>query len=89
MDLIRFSQIPKTVFSHKYFTNRMMGAPMLRLFILEGKGVPMLNQAPHHDDKGEVEVQLHTLLTLALDADEWSASHFNHFIPGGRVPGIH
>jgi hypothetical protein len=26
---------------------------------------------------------------LALDADEWSASHFNHFIPGGRVPGIH
>jgi len=32
----------------------------------------------------EVDAQLHTFLTLALD---WSASHPGHFTPGERAPG--
>jgi len=31
---------------------------------------------------GEMEVYLHTFLTLALDGGEWSASHPCHFNPG-------
>jgi len=29
-----------------------------------------------------VEVELHAVLTLALDGDEWSASHPGHFSLG-------
>jgi hypothetical protein len=36
---------------------------------------------------GEVEVQLHTFLTLAYDGGEWSASCPGHFTPRERVPG--
>jgi hypothetical protein len=36
---------------------------------------------------GEVEVQLHALLTSALGGDEWSASHPCRFIPGESTLG--
>jgi len=31
---------------------------------------------------GKVEIKLHTFLTLAVVGDEWTASHFDHFISG-------
>jgi hypothetical protein len=37
----------------------------------------------------EKEVQLHSFLTSALDAGEWSASRPGLFIPGETVSGIH
>jgi hypothetical protein len=37
----------------------------------------------------EVEVLLHSLLTLALDGGERSASHSGHFIPGEKAPSTH
>jgi len=37
----------------------------------------------------EVEVQLHTFLTSALDGSEWSASHPSHFTSGVRAPSAH
>jgi len=38
---------------------------------------------------GEVEVQLQTFLTSALDRCEWSASHLGHFTPGERALVTH
>jgi hypothetical protein len=38
---------------------------------------------------GGVELELHALLTLAVDGDEWSASRPDHFTPRERVPGVH
>jgi len=34
-------------------------------------------------------VQLHALLTSALDGGEWSASHPGRFTPRERAPGTH
>jgi hypothetical protein len=31
----------------------------------------------------------HAFLTLALDGDEWSASHPEHFTPKERAPSTH
>jgi hypothetical protein len=36
---------------------------------------------------GEVDVQIHVFLTLALHGGEWSASRTFRFTPGGRYPG--
>jgi hypothetical protein len=33
---------------------------------------------------GEVETQLHTFVTSALEGGEWSASHTGYFTPGGK-----
>jgi hypothetical protein len=38
---------------------------------------------------GEMEVQLHALLTSALVEGEWSAWHPGQFIPRERAPGTH
>jgi hypothetical protein len=35
------------------------------------------------------EIQLHTFLTLALNACEWLASYFGHCTPGGTVSVSH
>jgi len=48
---------------------------------------PVLNQSTRHEDVWGVEVQLQSFLILALDGDEWSASHLGRFTPGGRVSG--
>jgi hypothetical protein len=37
----------------------------------------------------EVVVQLHAVLTSALDGDEWSASRPDRFTPGETVPIFH
>jgi hypothetical protein len=38
---------------------------------------------------GGMEVQLHALLTSALDGGEWSASRSGRFTPQGLAPGTH
>jgi hypothetical protein len=38
---------------------------------------------------GEVEIQLHEFLTLALDGGEWSASHPGHFTYREKAPDTH
>jgi hypothetical protein len=38
---------------------------------------------------GEVEVQLHTFITSAIQGGEWSCSRHSHFIPGLRALGTH
>jgi hypothetical protein len=38
---------------------------------------------------GGVEIQLHVLLTSALDGDEWSLSLPGRFTPSERAPGTH
>jgi hypothetical protein len=42
------------------------------------------NQAPHLECFWEVD--LHEILTPALDEDEWSASRSGRFTAGERVP---
>jgi len=37
---------------------------------------------------GEMEVQVHTFLTSALDGGEWSASCSSCFIPRERTPAL-
>jgi len=37
----------------------------------------------------QVEVQIHSLLTLAPDRLQWSTSRLNYSIPGKRNPGTH
>jgi len=61
----------------------------------------VLNQVPYHKDipylikhhamkiYGEVEVQLHIFLTLALDGGEWLASCPVHFTTRESTPGVH
>jgi hypothetical protein len=38
---------------------------------------------------GGVEVQIHEILSSALDGDEWSASRNGRFTPRARAPGSH
>jgi hypothetical protein len=38
---------------------------------------------------GGIELQLHTLLILALNGSEWSASQPGYFTPRKRAPGTH
>jgi hypothetical protein len=69
------------------------------LFTLrKGKDVPVLNKAPHEEvtciqisatPSEEVEVELHALLTSALDGGEWSALLPGRFTHGERNPGTH
>jgi hypothetical protein len=64
----------------------------------KSKVVPLLNQVQNHEDilyltknhtmkmYGEVDVQLHIFLTLALDGGECSVSDLSHFTPVERDP---
>jgi hypothetical protein len=38
---------------------------------------------------GEVDVQIHVFLTLALVASEWSASRLSRFASGEKIRGTH
>jgi hypothetical protein len=55
----------------------------------KGEVVPVLNQAPCHEDVLGVKVQLHAFLTSAQDGGEWSDSRPCRFTTGERVPGTH
>jgi hypothetical protein len=56
----------------------------------EGKVVPVLNQAPRHEDVvGEWRYSSTHSLTSALDGGEWSASRPSRFTPTKRAPGTH
>jgi hypothetical protein len=62
-------------------------------FLVEGKDkvISVLFLTEHHAIKacGEVEVQLHAFLALALEGGEWSALRLGRFIPRGRAPVTH
>jgi hypothetical protein len=57
--------------------------------LIKGKGkvVPVLNEAPRHEDVlGEWRYSSTYSLTSALDEDDWSASRPGRFTPRERAP---
>jgi hypothetical protein len=56
----------------------------------KGKVVPVLNQAPRHEDVlGEWRYSSTHSLTSAVDGDDWSASRPGRFTPREGAPGTH